>query len=66
MTELLCEHFGWRRFAAPMVLEGGAFTVDGEGTLITTESCLLHPTRNPGMSKERQRRSCTTTSAPRQ
>jgi len=54
VTELLCEHFGWRRFATPMVLEGGAFTVDGEGTLITTESCLLHPTRNPGTSKERQ------------
>jgi agmatine deiminase len=54
VTTLLCEHFGWRRFAAPMVLEGGAFTVDGEGTLITTESCLLHPSRNPGMSQERQ------------
>jgi agmatine deiminase len=54
VTELLCEHFKARRFAAPMVLEGGAFTVDGEGTLITTESCLLHPTRNPGMGKERQ------------
>jgi agmatine deiminase len=54
VTQLLCEYFGWRRFAAPMVLEGGAFTVDGEGTLITTESCLLHPTRNPGMSKEQQ------------
>ncbi len=54
VTELLCERFGWRRFAAPMVLEGGAFTVDGEGTLITTESCLLHPMRNPGMSRARQ------------
>ena len=54
VTKLLCEHFGWRRFAAPMVLEGGAFTVDGEGTLITTESCLLHPSRNPAMSRERQ------------
>jgi agmatine deiminase len=54
VTELLCDRFGWRRFAAPMVLEGGAFSVDGEGTLITTESCLLHPTRNPGMARERQ------------
>jgi len=54
VTQLLCEHFGWERFAAPMVLEGGAFFVDGEGTLITTESCLLHPTRNPGLSREGQ------------
>ena len=26
--------------------------MDGEGTLITTESCLLHPSRNPGMTKD--------------
>jgi agmatine deiminase len=47
----LCEYLGVPRFAAPMVLEGGAITVDGEGTLITTESCLLHPSRNPSLSR---------------
>jgi agmatine deiminase len=48
----LAEYFGVERFAAPMVLEGGGITVDGEGTLITTESCLLHPSRNPGLTKD--------------
>jgi agmatine deiminase len=36
------------------VLEGGSIDVDGEGTLLTTEECLLSPiqARNPGLSKE--------------
>ena len=50
--ERLCALLGVRRYAAPLVLEGGSITVDGEGTLITTESCLLHPTRNPSLSKD--------------
>jgi agmatine deiminase len=50
--ERLCAHLGVKRYAAPLVLEGGAITVDGQGTLITTESCLLHPSRNPGHTKE--------------
>lgn len=35
----------------PMVLEGGSIDVNGAGTLITTESCLLNPNRNPSMNK---------------
>jgi len=34
------------------VLEGGSIHVDGEGTLITTEMCLLSEGRNPHMSRE--------------
>jgi agmatine deiminase len=37
---------------APLVLEGGSIAVDGEGALMTTEQCLLHPTRNPDLSRE--------------
>lgn len=40
------------RIEAPLVLEGGAIHVDGEGTVLTTEQCLLHPNRNPALEKE--------------
>lgn len=35
-----------------IVLEGGSIHTDGEGTLLTTEQCLLHGKRNPNFSKE--------------
>jgi agmatine deiminase len=42
---------GAERYRAPFVLEGGAIHVDGEGTVLTTEQCLLNPNRNPDLSK---------------
>jgi agmatine deiminase len=48
----ICEHLGVPRYPALLVLEGGSITVDGEGTLITTESCLLNPNRNRRFSKD--------------
>ncbi len=44
-------HLAAQLFRSPMVAEGGGITVDGEGTLITTETCFLNPNRNPGWSK---------------
>lgn len=40
------------RFEAPFVFEGGSIAVDGQGTAIVTEECLLNPNRNPGMTRE--------------
>jgi agmatine deiminase len=43
---------GIDRYKAPLVMEGGAFHVDGDGTLITTGECLLSPGRNPELTRE--------------
>ena len=48
----LCEHLGEPVTPSPLVLEGGSIGVDGAGLLVTTEQCLLHPTRNPDWSRE--------------
>jgi agmatine deiminase len=45
------ERAGHEFRSVPMVLEGGSIAVDGEGTLVTTEQCLLHPNRNPNLSR---------------
>lgn len=49
---LLVEHVGAELVRASFVLEGGAIACDGEGTLVTTEQCLLNPNRNPDLSRE--------------
>ena len=40
------------RYRAPIVLEGGSIHVDGQGTVMATEECLLNPNRNPELSRE--------------
>ena len=51
LAEALLAELGETRRASEMVLEGGSISVDGAGTLVTTEQCVLHPSRNPDMSR---------------
>lgn len=46
-----CDHRGEERIAVDLVLEGGSIAVDGAGTLVTTEQCLLNPNRNPHLNR---------------
>lgn len=47
----IMEMAGVDQYPAPLVMEGGAIHVDGQGTLLTTQECLLNPNRNPSLSK---------------
>lgn len=49
----MCELEGANRYRLDdFVLEGGSIHVDGEGTLMVTEECLLSAGRNPQLTKE--------------
>ncbi len=48
---LVGREFGIPVFHPGIVMEGGSIEVNGAGTLLTTEACLLNPNRNPHLSK---------------
>ena len=49
---VIAEKLGLHHFKPEIILEGGAIEVNGAGTCITTESCILNPNRNNGISRE--------------
>ena len=50
--EKICAALGVPVFRPGIVLEGGSIDVNGQGTLLTTEACLLNPNRNPQLGRE--------------
>ena len=55
VAQKVLEFEGADRYRTSFVLEGGAIHVDGQGTCLTTEECLLNPNRNPDSNAERSR-----------
>jgi len=55
----VAESLSIRTFSSPIYMEGGGINVDGEGTVLTTEQCILNENRNPGLGRtEAERELC--------
>ncbi|MFF8772088.1 agmatine deiminase family protein [Kitasatospora sp. NPDC015120] len=52
VARTLLGHYGITRLQAPVTGEGGGIEVDGEGTLMATESCWVNDNRNPGRTRD--------------
>ena len=52
LAEAICARLEVPRFAAPIVFEGGAVHVDGEGTAMVCAASALDPRRNPGLGRD--------------
>lgn len=48
----MAKHLGMKSFKAGIVMEGGSIDGNGQGVILTTESCLLNPNRNPSLTRE--------------
>lgn len=53
IPDVINKDMGLRCFKPGIVLEGGSIDVNGEGTLLTTEQCLLNSNRNPHLNKQK-------------
>ncbi|MEV0771620.1 agmatine deiminase family protein [Nocardia salmonicida] len=52
VARIVTDRAGVERLESDLVLEGGGIEVDGEGTALITESCVLNDNRNPGWKKK--------------
>ncbi|HSG68769.1 MAG TPA: agmatine deiminase family protein [Planctomycetaceae bacterium] len=51
ISRQMAEFLDVPRFRPGIILEGGSIDINGEGLVLTTESCLLNPNRNPGLNR---------------
>ncbi|MBN2213298.1 MAG: agmatine deiminase family protein [Bacteroidales bacterium] len=53
ITGFIAEKLGLKIFNTGIILEGGSVELNGEGTLVTSETCLLHRNRNPRLDRQK-------------